>query len=102
MLSFIFRGSDSIIVANTTTKIVAGTGIANKANIAPAANPIVPSKVLFLFHGNLCLPYRVPMYVAKPSPRASMSSQHTDGKENAKRVVQRPLPRNFPFPSDIS
>jgi hypothetical protein len=50
MLSFTFRGSDSIIVANTTTKIVSGTGIANKAQIAPAANPIVHSNVIYVFH----------------------------------------------------
>ena len=56
MLSFTLRGSDSIIVADITTRIVAGTGITNRAHIAPAANPIVPSNVLLLFQGNLCFP----------------------------------------------
>ena len=68
-----FIGRDSINAANTAIKIVAGTGIMNKAHIAPATKPIVPSNDLFLFHGNLCLPYLVPTNVANPSPRANIS-----------------------------
>ena len=56
ILSFTFSGRDSIIAANTAIRIVSGIGIISQAQIAPHANPIVPSQVLFLFQGSLCLP----------------------------------------------
>jgi hypothetical protein len=46
-------GSDSTTVANTTAKMVAGTGKTSKAIEAPVTKPIEPSTVLFLFQGSL-------------------------------------------------
>ena len=52
----LLKGRDSIIVAIAALRIDSITGIANRAKIAPAANPVVPSMVYLYVFSWLVLP----------------------------------------------